>query len=688
MSFGARIKNTLKKFSALEIPPRMIPLALFIVTFLAYGLLFRQLGFYWDDLGISWIRYHFDARALQLYFASSRPLWGLLYQFTGNFLPDVPACWQVFAVFWRWVTALLCWAIFRELWPERRRLALTISLFFLLYPGFNLQWVSYVFSHFLIVLASFLFSYLLMFWSFRQPKYFWSLTVLAMLFSAFNLWMMEYFFFLELMRPFVIFIFVLQGSLPGQKSGAKHLTLQTFTKWRPYLLTWLADVSYRMFVFSNQDYKSSLLADLRSQPIAATLALIKSVSADLWLVSAKAWALAFHFPVISTDGPLTTLFYAFVAAATALLTTILLWRTRDETQQKYSFALWPIGLGFVTMLAAGIPYWLAKFDVTLSFPADRFTISFMLGVGIFLAGLLELFPARVRLVFAVALVSLAAGRQALWADSFRRDWTSQKTFFWQMTWRAPGLAPNTTVLMNEGPFNYYADNSLGAALNWIYAPDNRSTQIPYVLFYPTSRTQPGGSLPGLQAGLPINYDYAIGKFSGNTSQSVAFYFQPPGCLRLLDPEIDSQNHFITDESMMRDAARLSSSAWIKADSTAHMPEVYGPEPAHGWCYYFERADLARQLGDWGSVVKLGDQAFKLNDYPNDPVERFVFVEGYARGGNWARVKELTIESYKVSPNYVGPLLCKFLNRLDREVSASKEKQTSLNELRTKFSCLP
>ena len=688
MSFGQRIKNMLKKFVAMEISPRLIPLALFVVTFLAYGLLFRQLGFYWDDLGITWIRYNFDAHALQLYFASSRPLWGLLYQFTGNFLPDVPAYWQIFAVILRWLTAVLCWAIFRELWPNRRSLALTISLFFLLYPGFNLQWVSYVFSHFYIVLIFFLFSYLLMFWSFRHPKYFWPLTIAAMLASVFNLWMMEYFFFLELMRPFVILVFVHENIPPEEKNSFKKLSPETFIKWLPYLLTWLADVFYRMFVFSNTDYKSSLLTDLRSQPFAAILGLIKTVFSDLWLVSVKAWSLAFHFPNPSTDGPLTTLFYAATVVIVGIITAILLWRSSDHEKQDISSALWTIGLGLATMLVAGAPYWLAKFVVSLGFPSDRFTISFMLGVGIFLAGLLELFPSRVRMAFVVALVALAAGRQALWADSFRRDWVSQKTLFWQMTWRAPGLAPNTTVLMNEGPFNYYADNSLGAALNWIYAPDNHSSQIPYVLFYPTTRMQPGGSLPGLQAGLPINYDYAIGKFSGGTSQVVAFYFQPPGCLRLLDPEIDSQNHFISDGSMMRDAAKLSSSAWINDNLTARMPEVYSPEPAHGWCYYFERADLARQMGDWASVIKLGDQAFKLNDHPNDPAERFVFIEGYAHAGNWTRAKELAIESYKVSPAYVGPLLCKLLNRLDREVPAGKDKQTSLNELHTKFSCLP
>jgi hypothetical protein len=688
MSFDLRSKDRLRKIMSAENSPLTILLALLAVTFLTYGLLFNQLGFYWDDLGISWIRYNFDARALQLYFASSRPLWGLLYQFTGNFIPDNPVYWQIVAVILRWVTAALCWAVFRELWPQRRRLALTVSLFFLLYPGFNLQWVSYVYSHFYIVLSFFLLSYLLMLLTFRHPKYFWPLTIAALFASAFNLWMMEYFFFLELMRPFIIIVYLRENFSAEEKNNLKKLLPQTFVKWLPYLVVWLADVFYRMFVFSNTDYKSVLVADLQTKPFAALLQLIQTVFSDLWLVSANAWALAFHFPSPSIDGPLTTLFYAAVVIIVGILTAILFLRARDDEKQNYSFALWTIALGFFTMLVAGIPYWLAKFEVTLGFPADRFTISFMLGVAIFLAGLLELIPSRVRIVFAVALVALAAGRQALFADAFRRDWVSQKTLFWQMTWRAPGIAPNTLVLMNEGPFNYYADNSLGAALNWIYDPDNHSAPIHYALFYPTSRMQPGGSLPGLQAGLPINYDYAVGKFSGSTSQVLSFYFQPPGCLRLLDPEIDSKNHFIADESMMRDAAQLSSSAWIKPDLTARIPKVYGPEPAHGWCYYFEQADLARQMGDWSKVVQLGDQAFKLNDHPNDPVERFVFIEGYAHVGNWQRVKELAIASYKVSPTYVGPLLCKLLNRIDHDVASDNEKQTSLNELRTKFSCLP
>jgi hypothetical protein len=157
---------------------------------------------------------------------------------------------------------------------------------------------------------------------------------------------------------------------------------------------------------------------------------------------------------------------------------------------------------------------------------------------------------------------------------------------------------------------------------------------------------------------------------------------------LLDPEIDTDNRLIPDTSLMRESAALSSSSWIFSDHTAHIPEIYNPEPIHGWCYYFEQADLARQMRDWERVVELGDEAFSLTDYPNDPVERFVFIEGYAHLGNWDRTKALAIQSYKVSPYYIGPLLCKLLDRIDKELPARDIKESSLNDLNTKFSCLP
>jgi hypothetical protein len=302
-------------------------------------------------------------------------------------------------------------------------------------------------------------------------------------------------------------------------------------------------------------------------------------------------------------------------------------------------------------------------------------------VSFIFAGLLELLPNKFK--YAIVLIfAFAAGRQFLWANDFRRDWAEHKNMFWQMTWRAPALEKNTIVLINE-ELDYYADNSLSAALNWIYAPNNHSDTVDYVLFYPTNRDD-----LSLNPNTPVDYDFLAGEFHGNTSQAVVFYYAPPKCLRVLDPEIDSINKMIPDDSLLRDAALLSSTKPILNKAIAVMPDVYGKEPNHGWCYYFQKADLARQMGDWDEVARLGDVAFKLNDYPNDPVERFVFIEGYAHTADLKKAVELSKLSYNVSRNYVRPLLCNLWKRIERETENTLVQNVTFDEVQKEFECAP
>jgi hypothetical protein len=266
---------------------------------------------------------------------------------------------------------------------------------------------------------------------------------------------------------------------------------------------------------------------------------------------------------------------------------------------------------------------------------------------------------------------------------YAQDWRTQKRLFWQMTWRAPGIQPDTMILMNEKLF-LNADNSISAPLNWIYAPHNRSDKMDYVLFYPTNRMP--GAIPELSPGIPIHYDYLAGAFDGNTSQTLAFYYEPPSCLRLLDPDIDAENHFIPVNSLMREASVISDTGRITAERKSVMPAIYGPEPEHGWCYYFQKAELARQMGDWDKVAKLGDKAFKLGEHPNGPIERFVYIEGYAHTGDWNQAIKYSRESYQISWEFVGPLLCRLWNRIEAETDQSPERGEALAEVRNKFAC--
>jgi hypothetical protein len=643
---------------------------LFLMTVIAYGLLAPQLGFYWDDLPMSWIRYELGPQAMTQYFSTNRPVWGLLYQITTRLLPQVPVYWQVFALLWRWLGAVVVWAIVRELWRDKPRFALGVALLFLLYPGFNQQWGAYLYSHFFIVLFFYLYSIYL---SLKRQ------TVPALIFSALNLWMMEYFFPLEFAR-LGFFWTSLREEYPNPRQRIKP----TLRLWTPYLIVFVLAVLSRLFVFNNQVYGFGWMAQLKSAPLTTTLSLLQNFFVSLWLVLIAAWTQLFTAIDPSMHGWRTIALYAAVSLITFAVALYFLFKQREDYPSKRN-SHYAIGLGLFLLPFAGAPFWLTGLTISLAHPASRFTLPFMLAASLILAGVVEFIPIRFRYFVLAGLVALAAGRQFLWSTDYVRAWQAQKNLFWQLTWRAPGLKPNTLVLMNE-QLSFYADNSLSAPLNWIYAPETSADEIGYVLFYPTNRLN--SSLPALKKNISIQYDYIAGRFHGSTSQVVAFYYDPPACLRLLEPDLDSENRFILAESLMREASGLSNREQILNSSNAVMPNVYGPEPEHGWCYYFEQADRARQLGDWEKVASLGDTALQLDDHPNNPVERFVFIEGYAHVGDWERALKLSKESYNVSREYVGPLLCQLWRRIETETVGDVKRTDAISKALNLFACNP
>ena len=645
-------------------------LVLLFVTIVTYGLLTPQMGFYWDDQPMSWIRYQLGSEAMTEYFSTNRPIWGMLYQITTRILPQVPIYWQVFAIIWRWLGALVVWLLVKELWKDKLHFALGVSLFFLLYPGFNQQWGAYLYSHFFIVLFFYLISNYLM----LRRK-----TIPALIFSALNLWMMEYFFVLELARVGLIWT-LLRDSYPNPKQRFKP----TFSLWMPYLALFALAILSRLFIFNNQVYGFSLMSELKADPLATVLLLARNFFSSIWTVAVQAWAQIFSGVDTTTHGIRTISVYASVILITVVFLLIYFFKNTDNNTTTFRDAMYAIDLGLFMLPFAGVPFWVTGLGVSLAHPASRFTLPFMLGVSLIIAGLLELIPLqKLRYVLIALLLGLAAGRHFLWAVDYVQDWRVQERLFWQMTWRAPGIKPNTLILMNEKLF-LNADNSISAPLNWIYAPDNRSDKIDYALFYPTNRMP--SALPALKPGIPIHYNYLAGEFNGNTSQVLAFYYEPPGCLRLLDPDLDGDNHFILEASLMREASAISNAGMILAEQTAVMPAIYYPEPEHAWCYYFQKADLARQFDDWDEVARLGNKAFKLDDHPNDPTERFVFIEGYAHVGDWDRAIKLSRESYQVSKDYMGPMLCQLWNRIEAETVQSPERSEALSEVRNMLAC--
>ena len=193
------------------------------------------------------------------------------------------------------------------------------------------------------------------------------------------------------------------------------------------------------------------------------------------------------------------------------------------------------------------------------------------------------------------------------------------------------------------------------------------------------------ALPELRPGLPVEQNYLAAVFHGNTSEMIVVNFAPPACLRVLDPELDGINKLLPPQ--LRDAAFLSNVSLIRSGPSITLPSsMYGSDISHDWCYYFERASLAAQEEDWEAVTKLAEVAFRLDDHPNDPIERFVFVEGYAHVGDWSRAIELSEESYRVSRAFVGPVLCRLWGRIERETGVSAGQQAALSEVKSMLAC--
>jgi hypothetical protein len=205
-----------------------------------------------------------------------------------------------------------------------------------------------------------------------------------------------------------------------------------------------------------------------------------------------------------------------------------------------------------------------------------------------------------------------------------------------------------------------------------------------ILYFASIRV--GKTLPSVEPGQPHELYYIGPTFYGNTDNILVVNFEPPGCFRVIDAEVEADNKLLPPA--VRDVARFSNQRVILFEKQNQLPGQFYRGDGSAWCRYFEQAELARQVKDWDEVIRIADLAFALNDTPNDPVERFVYIEGYARTGNWEKALELSKDSYKVSKIFVGPLLCKLWRRIEREMGDVPGQSSNIQVAYAEFACSP
>jgi hypothetical protein len=109
-------------------------------------------------------------------------------------------------------------------------------------------------------------------------------------------------------------------------------------------------------------------------------------------------------------------------------------------------------------------------------------------------------------------------------------------------------------------------------------------------------------------------------------------------------------------TITKNALPLSDLDRIKPFPENTPDNLFGEEVAHTWCYYFEKAELARQLGDWQRVNDLAEKVVEKGFDPQNSFEWRPFVDGYLHSENYRAANELSLRVYQ-SEEETRDMLC-------------------------------
>ena len=561
------------------------------------------MGFYWDDWPFAWFLRFFGPAEFIESFRPFRPFLGPIFQLTTILFGGHPLTWQVIGLIARFLLSLELWFALRLTWPTQKQNLIWVVFLFTVYPAYQQQWVAL--THVNQELIPFLFllsSFIVTMWLVRNRRYQKRLTVLAIILQAMGLFTTEYFFGLEILR-----FFFLLAIFAETITNRKELLQKAGFQWLPYFVVWILNAVWTYSYHQSAAYNSydvSLLSGSTLSPVALGNEIITTFS----LSGFTSWLGTFNI-FSAIDGTVTQ----SIALVIFIISTVALFvvmrfpqpeKPETNTDRNDNWGVWAATIGLIAIFAGRLPSWAAGLPLKIEFDYDRFFVSIMLGASLFIVGLatLVLKEGKRRVFILSLLIGMSTAYQFSVANTYRRDWANQQSFFWQLAWRIPDLEENTALLTYELPLKYVSDLQLTAPLNWIYAPDLNNRDLPYVLFYLKTRFNPAS----IQADEPIHLQYRTVNFNGSTSDSVVIYKEADGCLRVLDPLYGNVETVPGANIYLINAIPLSNPDLINTNAPELVLDktLFGTEPAHGWCYYYTKAELARQQTDWEQVVKL------------------------------------------------------------------------------------
>ena len=648
------------------------PFLLLLVGFSVYLYPLTQLGYYWDDWEVVYLTHLASWNDLMGYFWFDRPLaWP--YILYSQILGTNPFNWHLLTFSLRFGGILFLYYAFLYLWPSRKYELRWVGLLLIIYPGFLQQSISTAYSRHLTSFFLFPLSLYLTARAVRATSHNWLYWICAFFVNALQIFNIEYYVGLELIRP--IFIWFLL-----EEERWKKLR-KTLLLWAPFVTVFISFLLWRIVYYpttlSTQKWTQSILQlnQAKKHNLFDPPALAQKISADVLHLVFGTWFDKLSDPNIFNISAVITFVALFLGLA---LAGISIWALSERENSNDQFTRQALLLGAAGLFFGALPVWaIGKTSATGGLWDDRFSQGAMFGAVLLTVAIIFI-VVRIRwqpVILSIMLIS-ATVTQVVVVNKYRLDWQYQKDLYWQMYWRAPTLLPNTAIYSKYIPSMWLPDYDASFAFSALYASQPTGTEIPFWFF--TAESMTGMKI---RAKKPINVSFRNLQFTGNGSNAISIlYQQSRGCLRVIDPIYKDDPIFFQYQPFFFSLSNLKR---IRPEtSQPPNPAIFGEEPTRDWCYFFQKADLARQLRQWDSVIDLYTQAKSLGFSARAGGEYIPFIEAFARKDDFKTALNLTTQAQKQTPN-LETLLCTDWQKLQTDLAVP---ETVLGQVRTALGC--
>jgi len=611
-----------------------------ITTILSYGILIPQLGFYRDDWYMLLAGQSEGGQGIINLFAIDRPLIGYIYALDYAVLGSSVLGWHLYALFLRLLGSIGFFYLLRAIWPDKKFETTIAALLFAVYPGFLQQPNAATFKNLLLGYNLAIFSILATIQAAKANSIGKRILfiVLAVLFAGLYFGIFEAMIGLEGARVLLLW-YVL-----WKESGAapKKAILPTL-KWSiPYFLLTGAFVFWRVFLFKSERRATNvdvLFAGYGATPLHSLLGILIETVKDIWEATVLAWFVPFY--QFTRAGAYRELGTAILLAVLAVAGVVLyIWYAkkqaliRETEAGKGSAEVAWMWLGIPIVAMAVLPIVLSGRNISFEVQWDRYAYHATIGIILAVTGFIfYALRSSARWILPLVLIGMSVITHYFSADYYRDYWSYNRELWWQLSWRAPMLKEGTLIFVSM-PFGFAEDYEVYGPANLVYYPGQGIKVSAEVLNASTAVL--------IQQGLTDSGNYNREVYvPKDYSKALIVAFPTTGsCVHVLDGrQVELPGY--SGEGLLTDVAHYSQ---IEQIDTAHAPvtiprQIFGREPAHGWCYYYQKMSLARQIGDWQAVAQLADEAQAMDLRPNDYSELVPALEAYASLGEAKKAKQ-------------------------------------------------